>query len=264
MDKAPQSVVLFDIDGVIRDVSGSYRRAIVETVHHFHGQRPEPAAIDSLKGEGCWNNDWQASLELLRRAGHTPLPAFEVLVAVFEAFYFGGDPEGDPSQWRGFIGDEPLLVQPPFFAALSAADLAYGFVSGAEPPSCRYVLQTRLALADPPLIAMGDAPDKPDPTGLLRLATRLVGGVLGAGAPPVAYLGDTVADVLTVQRARAQCPGQRLLSLAVAPPHLHGHPEARRAYEAKLLEAGADAVIPATADLLQLLMPLLDCPRPTS
>jgi HAD superfamily phosphatase len=48
----PRAVVLFDIDGVIRDVSASYRRAIVETVHHFHGQRPEPAAIDGLKSEG--------------------------------------------------------------------------------------------------------------------------------------------------------------------------------------------------------------------
>ena len=103
----PRAVVLLDIDGVIRDVSASYRRAIIETVHHFHGQRPKLAAIDALKSEGSWNNDWQASMELLRRAGHTPLPAFEELVAVFEGFYFGGDPAGDPGQWRGFIGDEP-------------------------------------------------------------------------------------------------------------------------------------------------------------
>ncbi|MCP9881430.1 TIGR01548 family HAD-type hydrolase [Cyanobium sp. Alchichica 3B3-8F6] len=253
MPSPPQAVVLFDIDGVIRDVSASYRRSIVETVHHYAGQRPEPTAIDALKSEGRWNNDWEASLELLRRTGHTPLPALEALVAVFEAFYFGGDPEGDPSQWRGFIGDEPLLVQPSFFAALTAADLAYGFVSGAEPPSCRYVLQTRLALSDPPLIAMGDAPDKPDPTGLLRLAAPLAGGVLGPEAPAVVYLGDTVADVRTVQRARAQCPGQRFLSLAVAPPHLHDQPEARAAYEARLRQAGADAVLASTTELLSRL-----------
>jgi HAD superfamily phosphatase len=143
------------------------------------------------------------------------------------------------------------------FAALTAADLAYGFVSGAEPPSCRYVLETQLGLANPPLIAMGDAPDKPDPTGLLRLAAPLAGGPLGVGAPPVVYLGDTVADVLTVQRARAACPEQRFLCLAVAPPHLHGQPEARTAYEANLLESGADAVIPATGALQQHLKLLL-------
>jgi len=256
----PRAVLLFDIDGVIRDVGGSYRRAIVETVRHYSGVSPEAAAIDALKAEGCWNNDGLASLELLRRgglgqSGQPPLPAFEALVAVFNGFYFGGDPEGDPAAWRGFIGDEPLLVERAFFEGLSAAAIAWGFVSGAEPPSARYVLQQRLGLSDPPLIAMGDAPDKPDPTGFLRLAAELVGAPFGSGAAPVAYLGDTVADVLTVHRAREQCPRQRFLSLAVAPPHLQAPDatERREAYEQQLRQAGADWVIPATAQVLEVL-----------
>lgn len=237
----------------------------METVHHYSGVRPEPAAIDALKAEGCWNNDWDASLELLRRGGFaeaTPaaLPALASLVEVFNGFYFGGDPDGDPAAWRGFIGDEPLLVQPAFFEALSAAGVAWGFVSGAEPPSARFVLQRRLGLSDPPLIAMGDAPDKPDPTGFLRLAGALLGPAgLGPAAPPVAYLGDTVADVLTVQRARQQTPGQRFLALAVAPPHLQ-RPEAaerRGPYEAQLRQAGADAVLPATEEVLGVLEAML-------
>jgi HAD superfamily phosphatase len=248
---------------VIRDVGGSYRRAIVETVHHYSGVRPEPGAIDALKAEGCWNNDWHASLELLRRCGlgepgQPPLPEFEALVAVFNGFYFGGDPDGDPAAWRGFIGDEPLLVDGDFFAVLRQAGIAWGFVSGAEPPSARFVLQQRLGLSDPPLIAMGDAPDKPDPTGLLRLAAELA-GPLGPEAPLVAYLGDTVADVLTVQRARQQAPEQRFLALGVAPPHLQvaGAAARRAPYEAQLLQAGADRVIPETARVLEALAPLL-------
>ena len=311
---------------MIRDVGGSYRRAIVETVHHYSGVRPAPDVIDALKAEGCWNNDWQASLELLRRGlvsgttgdgaedpGEKPpaaevhalmgpdhaldrqnqahpaadcaaatrldaaaadttageggaassdpvpdrvrLPAFDALVEVFNGFYFGGDPEGDPALWQGFIGDEPLLVQPGFFDALTQAGVAWGFVSGAEPPSARFVLQQRLGLADPPLIAMGDAPDKPDPTGLLRLAAELAGVPLGEGAVPVAYLGDTVADVLTVMRARELLPEQRFLSLAVAPPHLQAAEAAERraSHEAQLLQAGADRVIPQTARVLEAL-----------
>jgi HAD superfamily phosphatase len=170
---------------VIRDVGGSYRRAIVETVQHYSGVRPEPSAIDALKAEGCWNNDWDASLELLRRSGLAQLPAFEALVEVFNGFYFGGDPEGDPGAWQGFIGTEPLLVEPSFFEELSGAGVVWGFVSGAEPPSARFVLEQRLGLNNPPLIAMGDAPDKPDPTGFLRLAAELSGG-LGSGGRPVA------------------------------------------------------------------------------
>jgi HAD superfamily phosphatase len=240
-------------------VGGSYRRAIVETVHHYSGVRPEAAAIDTLKAEGCWNNDWDASLELLRRNGLVEPPAYAALVDVFNGFYFGGDPNGDPNDWQGFIGSEPLLVERCFFEALSEAGIAWGFVSGAEPPSARFVLEQRLGLHNPPLIAMGDAPDKPDPTGFLRLAAELSGG-LGAGSLPVAYLGDTVADVLTVQRARQQQSEQAFLSLAVAPPHLQA-PEAaerRSQYEAQLLEAGADAVIPCTTAVLTALEQALD------
>jgi len=147
-------------------------------------------------------------------------------------------------------------VEPPFFAELHAAGIAWGFVSGAEPPSVRYVLEQRLGLVDPPRIAMGEAPDKPDPTGFLQLAERLLveSGCrgLGAAAPPVAYLGDTVADVLTVQRARQVCPRQRFLSLAVAPPHLQAPErlEARHAYEERLRQAGADRILPATDAVL--------------
>jgi len=249
----PNAVLLFDIDGVIRDVGGSYRRAIIETVHHFNGIRPLPADIDALKAEGCWNNDWHASMELLRRqtshqsAAAPPstfeTPAFETLVEVFNGFYFGGDPDGDPSEWRGFIGDEPLLIGSDFFMDLQKAGVAWGFVSGAEPASARFVLERRLGLKAPPLIAMGDAPDKPDPTGLLRLSDALLSN---SDATTVAYLGDTVADVQTVVRARAKQPERTWVSLAVAPPHLHAQPLERRAYEQRLKDAGADYILTST------------------
>lgn len=259
---SPSAVFLFDIDGVIRDVGGSYRRALAETVQHYSGWRPEPARVDALKAEGLWNNDWEASLELLRRhglgrPGQPPLPSFEALVNVFSGYYFGGDPDGDPASWQGFIGSEPLLVTGDLFRNLSDSAVAWGFVSGAEPPSARYVLEQRLGLQNPPLIAMGDAPDKPDPTGLLRLARELAGCPLGEDAPPIAYLGDTVADVLTVQNARQACRGQRFIALAVAPPHLSSTPAARASYETQLVDAGADRILSHPVDLPTLLASLV-------
>jgi HAD superfamily phosphatase len=147
-------------------------------------------------------------------------------------------------------------VSPGFFEAFTDQGIAWGFVSGAEPPSARYVLNQRLGLIAPPLIAMGDAPDKPDPTGLLLLAEALAGRSLGQEAPPIAYLGDTVADVMTVQRARQAQPQQRWHSLAVAPPHLHGaeHLEGRQTYEQGLLAAGADRLLSHTASLTPALL----------
>ena len=251
--------LLFDIDGVIRDVSGSYRLAIQETVYHFTRWLPTLENIDDLKAEGCWNNDWKASQELIKRhqeqkglfKSTTTLKEIE---KIFSNFYFGGNPDGNFQEWKGFIKNEPLLVNKDFFKKLVNQGYVLGFVSGAEPPSAKFVLENRLGLINPPLIAMGDAPDKPDPKGLLQLSKQLVGEPLGLGVPLIAYLGDTVADVLTIQKARKQIPNQKFLSLAVAPPHLHKHEqlESRLEYEQNLKDSGADLILKSTSELLNL------------
>ena len=171
------------------------------------------------------------------------MPERQALIDRFSDFYFGGDPGASPESWSGFIGDEPLLVEASLFETIHTLGWTWGFVSGAEPPSARYVLEQRLELKAPPLIAMGDAPDKPDPTGLLQLSEALL---TSSEATTVAYLGDTVADVQTVIRARAEQPGRTWISLAVAPPHLHPHPAERRAYEQRLKDAGADHILIST------------------
>ena len=231
---------------MIRDVAGSYRRALQCTVKHYCGWEPSAESIDALKAEGSWNNDWDASLELLRRRGGD-LPDRQALIAVFSGFYFGGDPDGDPANWSGFIGDEPLLVAKSFFDQLQAQGHRWGFVSGAEPASARFVLSQRLGLVDPPLIAMGDAPDKPDPTGLIRLAEQLAAGEVPRW---IAYIGDTVADVHTVLNARKRRPELPWRSLAVAPPHIT---DVTR-YHRQLQDAGADRIVGETRELLPMLL----------
>lgn len=252
-------MVLFDIDGVIRDVENSYRLAVKKTVSQFCGWEPNNTEIDHLKSEGRWNNDWDASLELIKRYIQKEQlsikpPDRENLINAFSKFYFGGDPYGDPKHWEGFIKDEPLLVSKSFFEKLTHQNIGWGFVSGAEIPSAKFVLEKRIGLIKPPLSAMGDAPEKPDPTGLIKLSSQLYSEPLGLGMPPISYLGDTVADVLTIQRARAECPKQKFISLAVAPPHLHNKKSLsdRKAYEQRLKDAGADTILQSTSEILQL------------
>ncbi len=255
----PKGFLLFDIDGVIRDVSGSYRLAIQETVQYFCKWKPSIEAIDELKAEGIWNNDWDVSKELIRRQIKfqdlsQKLPEQINIIKVFSNFYFGGDQNGDPETWKGFIKNEPLLINKDFFQELTNHSIVWGFVSGAEPASAKFLLKNRLGIKKPYLIAMGDAPEKPNPTGLIKLATIMAGRPPGETLPPIGYLGDTVADVLTIQKARKKIPDQKFISLAVAPPHLHKleAKKARSKYERRLKEAGADEVLSSTLEAINI------------
>ena len=258
-----KGLILFDIDGVIRDVTNSYRRAIQETVKTFCGWRPSIQNIDSIKSEGCWNNDWDLSLEMINR--HIQKnnlsfsdPSRKILIECFENFYFGGDPNHDSSEWSGFIKDETLLVKQTLFKELTQRRIGWGFVSGAELPSAKFVLEQRLGLASAPLIAMGDAPEKPDPTGLISLSSQLSKEPLGISNTPIAYIGDTVADVKTVLNARIKIPDQQFISLAISPPHLHlkSSRDKRLRYETKLVNAGADFIIQSMKDLIDVIIKL--------
>jgi HAD superfamily phosphatase len=223
-----KTLVAFDIDGVIRDVSASYRRALMDTVEHFGGYRPTMAEIDLLKAEGLWNNDWLGSQELLRRQG-IDLPNYPDLVAFFQERYLGVPPG------TGYIANETLLVTKAHFQALEANDLAYGFFSGASRFSAQTAL-ARLGLPEAPLVAMEDGPEKPDPAGLLALAERF-NCVFGQ----IFYLGDTVADMCTVENAKPLHSQIRFTGVGIIPPHLWNHP-GQPDYSKKLRQSGATLV----------------------
>jgi HAD superfamily phosphatase len=220
-----RAIAVFDIDGVIRDVGGSYRRALADTVEHFTqgAYRPTPQDIDALKAEGIWNNDWEGSQELIYRhfeaqgQDRTDLTLdFDALVDFFQRRY-RGPVLADPNQWTGYISQEPLLVEGAYFKALQTAHIAWGFFSGATRGSAQYVLERRVGLSSPILVAMEDAPGKPDPTGLFRVAEMLASG---ENALPVLYAGDTVADMQTVVKARQQRPDTPWLAVGILPPHV--------------------------------------------
>ena len=249
-------LILFDIDGVIRSVENSYRLSLKKTVLKFSGWEPSYKDIDCAKNEGIWNNDWDLSLELIKRFIKTEnlklqIPSRDEIVKCFEEFYFGGDPNKDSKYWSGFITNEELLVDKKFFDLLQSNGIVWGFVSGAESASAKFVLKKRLGLKSPPLICMGDAPDKPDPKGFLYLSKKLLGDKLGSSNIPIAYVGDTIADINTVINARKEIPSQKFISIGLAPPHLHlkSRIKERISYELNLRNAGADLILNSINDL---------------
>ncbi|MGD1805202.1 TIGR01548 family HAD-type hydrolase [Dapis sp. BLCC M126] len=243
-----KAILVFDIDGVIRDVGGSYRRAIADTVKHCTSGAfcPTLADIDQLKSEGVWNNDWEASRELVYRhfegqgqKREDIALDYQKLVAFFQSRYRGLDEDN----WNGYICSEPLLVSSGYFEELTAAGLSWGFFSGAMRAEVAYVLEGKLGMSSPVVVAMEDAPGKPDPTGLFAVVEELEKQNGLAENLPVIYAGDTVGDMYTVENARKQMPSRTWVGVGVLPPHVQESEERQDAYSAKLLEAGAKVVL---------------------
>jgi HAD superfamily phosphatase len=238
-----RAIAVFDIDGVVRDVGGSYRRALADTVEEYTqgAFRPSPEEIDALKSEGLWNNDWEASQEFVYRffegrgkSRDSLGLKYEKLVAFFQSRYRGTDPEN----WNGYICQEPLLMSQAYLDQLTAGGMGWGFFSGATRGSATYVLEKRLGLKEPILVAMEDAPGKPDPTGLFLTLERM-----GAGDEPVIYVGDTVADMYTVEKAKVLRRDRTWIGVGILPPHVQESEPRKQEYTATLQQAGAKIVL---------------------
>lgn len=250
------AIVIFDIDGVIRDVTNSYRRALADTVEHFTNNhyRPSMEDIDSLKAEGIWNNDWLGSQELIYRYFEQMGKSrdeinlnYEEIVDFFQRRYRGQNLE-QPTSWDGYISSEPLLVSREYFEILDKNNLYWGFFSGATNGSAQYILQRRLGLENPVLVAMDDAPSKPDPTGLFLAVNLLEEKLSLDNSLPVIYLGDTVADIITVMKAKEIKPEREWIAVGVLPPHVSNDNEKGDKYRQQLIDSGASFVVNQITD----------------
>jgi HAD superfamily phosphatase len=235
-----KAIVIFDIDGVIRDVGSSYRRALADTVEYFtqNNYRPTMADIDELKSEGIWNNDWQASEEFIYRyfeklnQPRTEVNLdYEEIVKFFQSRYRGNN-------FDGYITTEPLLVSKQYFDNLTQNNLGWGFFSGATRGSAEFIIKKRLGLENPVLVAMEDAPGKPDPTGLFDTIKQITQENI-----PIIYIGDTVADIYTVIKAAEVQSSRQWLGVGVLPPHVLSDVEISAHYSEQLKKAGAAIVI---------------------
>ena len=240
-----KAIIIFDIDGVIRDVGNSYRKAIADTVEHFTdgGWRPTMEDLDNLKSEGIWNNDWEASQELTYRYFEAQDKTreevrldYDRIVEFFQERYRGKHPE----LFDGYIANEPLLVSPSYFEQLNNNQIAYGFFSGATRGSAEFTIKHRLKLDNPVLVAMEDAPSKPDPTGMFDAVSQLEAT---SNNIPAFYLGDTVADMYTVGKAKELKPERNWIAIGILPPHVQTSPTRQQDYAQKLMAAGAEIVL---------------------
>lgn len=181
-----EQVLIFDMDGVLVDVSDSYRETIRATVRHFTGREITKAEIQDYKNQGGWNDDWSLSHHLIRTAG-MEIP-FESVVDYFQSIFHGNG--GD-----GLILRERWLAREGLFERL-CRKCKLAVFTGRQRWEAELTLQ-RFAphLAFSPIIGSGDVVRlKPAPDGLLRIAEA-------APASKLWYIGDTVDDARCAQAA---------------------------------------------------------------
>lgn len=85
-------VIVFDVDGVLVEVTASYREAIRETVHHFTGKLVSHDTIQNFKNAGGWNNDWLLSQRLIEDLGKKV--NYGDVVDYFNRVFLGENGEG--------------------------------------------------------------------------------------------------------------------------------------------------------------------------
>ncbi len=211
---APEAI-LFDLDGVLADVSGSYRSVIVETARSF-GVALAAGDISAAKRAGGANNDWELTKRLIEERGVAC--GLSEVIDRFQRIYEGTDSKPGLRETERLIPDRATLQ------AL-AERFTLAVVTGRPRREAEWFLE-RAGIRElyATLVCMEDAPAKPSPEPVQRALDEL-------GVRCVWMIGDTPDDMVAARCAR-------VLPIGVPAP---GDNKAR-ASEA-MRRAGAAAVI---------------------
>ncbi len=173
------SIIVFDMDGVLAEVTESYREAIVQTVEHFTGQRIARELVQKYKNAGGWNNDWALSQKIAADLG-VEVPYSDVVDHFNEIFI--GKNGGGLIQRESWIPQPGLLQRllQRFGLAIFTGRLRYELDFTLD----RFAKDVRF---DPIICAEHVANAKPAPDGLLAIQRMKPGRKL-------IYVGDTVDD----------------------------------------------------------------------
>jgi HAD superfamily phosphatase len=225
--KLAPKLVIFDVDGVLVDVSGSFHKSIIDTVYFFTGHRPTHAEIHEWKNRSGYNDDWRLSTDWVASLGKA-VP-YEEVKAQFQKFYWGTKTHpGNVSKERWLVTHKRLerwsqRAELALFTGRTRRELSHTL----QGTDANRIFRRAVTMDD---VKKG----KPDPEGLKRLLN-------GTSPREALYLGDNIDDALSAKRARVPF-------LGVLP---HGS-DAHSARAAKLRELGALDILHSVLDLEKL------------
>lgn len=220
-------ILIFDVDGVLVDVRGTYWRSALDTVHYLTEKRVTYAELHKWKSKPGFNDDWSMVAAWVTALGK-PL-SYDEARAAFERFYWGSD--GKP----GNVRNEKILVtarqvekwaqryELNLFTGRTRQEFSHTFDRW---PAMKYFRT---------IVTMDDAPKKPRPDGLQIILD-------GRDPASALYLGDNIDDALAAREAGVPF-------LAIIARHEHRY----RERAARFRELGALALLPRAIQLNQLL-----------
>ncbi|MBS3068547.1 HAD-IA family hydrolase, partial [Candidatus Micrarchaeota archaeon] len=190
-ERAEIDSVLFDIDGVIVDVSKSYRLAIQKTAEKFLGREVSQKEIEKIKSIEGFNNDWDATYALVkgiknRREVIRKSELYAKIKEGFQRLYLGK-----------FINNEKLLIDASTLSQLKKARIKLGVVTSRPRAEAIYALNLFMPdfFSEDSIIAQEDCEEeKPNPKPLLLAKKRI-------NAKNPVYVGDSINDELAAKAA---------------------------------------------------------------
>eukprot|EP00611_Tribonema_gayanum_P011300 TRINITY_DN214_c0_g2_i2.p1 TRINITY_DN214_c0_g2~~TRINITY_DN214_c0_g2_i2.p1 ORF type:complete len:453 (-),score=122.07 TRINITY_DN214_c0_g2_i2:242-1600(-) len=247
MDSRPITCILWDMDGVLAEVSGSYRQAIVDTAAAWDVV-VTPEQIEAAKAKGNANNDWVLTRRFLTEAGKTA--TLEEVTDKFEELY-----QGTPGK-PGLCTLERLIPSKGLLEELNRRlPHGMGIVTGRPRKDCDTFLKAHgLQSLFRAAVCMDDGPPKPDPFPVRRCAE-----LMGVDTKECILIGDTPDDIKAVVAAGGRGVGVRT-PLDQAHSWLDGK---LSALAESMRQAGAiDIIEPGCAALLDLVPPRQDSEAP--
>ncbi len=183
--------ILFDIDGVLVDVSKSYREAIKQTVKFFSGRTVSDEDIESIKKLPNSNNDWDVTYALLNNKSNLKgldrdTEDYQQIKQKFQSLYLGG-----------LNKNEKLIVARSTLAKLTNEGYKLGIVTSRPREEALYALKGLVPkfFTNNSIVAAEDCKtEKPKPEPLLLAKKRM-------SCRSAIYVGDTVNDALASKAA---------------------------------------------------------------
>lgn len=180
-------MLVFDMDGVLVDVTESYRETIAQTVEHFTGSRITHEKIQEYKNQGGFNDDWKLSHHIVTGKG-VDVP-FEEVKGHFQSIFLGNGADG-------LMLRERWIAKPGTLEKLNES-FRFALFTGRPAAEAQLTLD-RFApdLRFDPIVGMYDVENhKPAPDGLLRILKENCDC-------KVFYIGDTVDDARCARAAQ--------------------------------------------------------------